>query len=698
MLRTQVITILDKVLSWGPPVVVFLAPIFFLPIFPDWFELPKNILLTISGGLLFLSWLGKMVLEGKMEFTSSKTHRFVLFLGLTMFLASWFSMNRYISFINFITFITFIIWYFVIAGQVKTENDLKKYLWAIIGGAVVLNAIMLIQAGLRFLINFPLFSFLKGIPALWLNLSPAGSLFTAVLFSAVGFVMVLPILGQRGEKEGEEGGEGKVGEKTNIAAFAAALILALGLTLGSYNLYKAQPVFLPYLDSWQATANALGTNFKTALLGTGPNTLAEIFPRIKPMSLNMTPLWSVRFGATHSEILNLLVTGGLIVFLAYFLLFGHLSRVIRGNFVEQEFFSNPTLLSVILGILVVLISAIFLPLPNLLYFAFFVLLALAGQLLQIYRKPGVKEISVSNQSLMKGLFAMGTLAVLAIFYLTGRYALGEFNFNRALDFTNKNDGLATMKAYASALTINPYEPRYYAASAQTDLLIADNIISRVNENTSTAAAEADRTAVQQLVQQSIDKARFAVSLAPQNSGYWEVLTNIYRNLINFAQDAENWTTAAYQQTLTLDPTNPRLRFDLGSLYFMFKNYDLARDSFLAAVNLKPDYANAHYNLATTYRAMEKLPAAYLQLQQLSKLQLNDDDRKKINAEIDELAEKLGLNKTATPSAEATPSGSTPLTTTTPVLTKPATKSAQPKIVPPLKISTSSAEIATPSGF
>ena len=47
--------------------------------------------------------------------------------------------------------------------------------------------------------------------------------------------------------------------------------------------------------------------------------------------------------------------------------------------------------------------------------------------------------------------------------------------------------------------------------------------------------------------------------------------------------------------------NPALRINVGGIYYTIKNYDLAVRFFSDAANLKPDYANAYFNLAIALR-------------------------------------------------------------------------------------------------
>ena len=56
---------------------------------------------------------------------------------------------------------------------------------------------------------------------------------------------------------------------------------------------------------------------------------------------------------------------------------------------------------------------------------------------------------------------------------------------------------------------------------------------------------------------------------------WQTHASIYRILIHVAQDADQWSIAAYVRAIQTDPTNPMLRLDLGGVYVTTQNYDQA---------------------------------------------------------------------------------------------------------------------------
>jgi len=139
-----------------------------------------------------------------------------------------------------------------------------------------------------------------------------------------------------------------------------------------------------------------------------------------------------------------------------------------------------------------------------------------------------------------------------------------------------------------------------------------------------------------------------VALNPQNANNWTNLALIYRQLINFAEGAENWALASYQQAIALDPFDPQLRISLGGIYFSLANWDEAVNQFQLAVQIKPDFANGHYNLSAAYREKGDFEKAVNAMESaLSLVPADSADYQKASEELEALKKKLGEKAAAT---------------------------------------------------
>jgi len=146
--------------------------------------------------------------------------------------------------------------------------------------------------------------------------------------------------------------------------------------------------------------------------------------------------------------------------------------------------------------------------------------------------------------------------------------------------------------------------------------------------------------VSQLIQQSIREGKIAIQLDPGDVRNWEQLAVIYRALINVADGSKDWTITAYSEAIRRDPINPLLRLDLGGVFYSLKDWDNAIRTFQTAVSLKPDYANAYYNLALALEQAGKLTDAAKAMQAaVQNLDAKSPDYEAAVAKFEELAKK-----------------------------------------------------------
>ncbi len=95
-----------------------------------------------------------------------------------------------------------------------------------------------------------------------------------------------------------------------------------------------------------------------------------------------------------------------------------------------------------------------------------------------------------------------------------------------------------------------------------------------------------------------------------------------------------------------------MRLNLGGFYFSLGKYDQAIRFFQDAANLKPEYANAYYNLAAAYKEQKKYQEAYSALlNTLNLVPYDSQDYQKAKSDLDELAKMLPAALQASPSAK-----------------------------------------------
>jgi tetratricopeptide (TPR) repeat protein len=265
------------------------------------------------------------------------------------------------------------------------------------------------------------------------------------------------------------------------------------------------------------------------------------------------------------------------------------------------------------------------------------------------------------------------------FFLT-RFYMAEAYFKQGLEGLNKNNAKDLYDNERKALSLNPYNENFHIGFAQTNLLIGNNITQSKKELTDT-----EKQSVVQAIQAAIAESKAAVTLNPYKAVYWENLAGVYRSVLNVAQGADAWTTSAYQRAMLLDPQNPLYPFSLGGVFYTLIQYDQAAKAFEQAVILKPDWANAHYNLAWAYYQMNKFQDGIAQLQAVQSLtdaKKNKADYDKVQKDIESFKSKLPKDTEVSPTP--TPAGQSQTELTLPQSTPSAALS--PKIVLPKEAS------------
>jgi tetratricopeptide (TPR) repeat protein len=202
-----------------------------------------------------------------------------------------------------------------------------------------------------------------------------------------------------------------------------------------------------------------------------------------------------------------------------------------------------------------------------------------------------------------------------------------------------------------------------------------------------------------LIQQAIGEAKNAAAISPQTAANWNNLSSIYRALIGFGQNAESFARDANLQAIQFDGTNPQQYINLGGIYYQLKQWDLAQQAFLTAVNLKPDYSNAHYNLGHAYESKGDFQNALAQYQIVAQLVSSDKTNlEKINTEIKAMQDQIGKQAQSTAQNEQTTaqdSSKEPLTINKPSAQLPEQKTKEP--IPGITITPNPTVSPTPSG-
>jgi tetratricopeptide (TPR) repeat protein len=385
----------------------------------------------------------------------------------------------------------------------------------------------------------------------------------------------------------------------------------------------------PWGISWLAAVEIL-KNPLTALFGAGVGNFPAVFTQVKTVSYNMSDLWQITsFTVSRSAVLHILTEGGLIAFIGFLMVFVKV----------YETFKNASLFAKVI-VVYAFFSLLFWP-PSLInFFVFF--FSLAYYAYDINRH-NTSDSSIFDFGKVMPLYITSIVVSLVVlvavaFFVTNAF-VAEVFYGNSVHAVQKNSLKSLYDNQRRAIGFNPYNEEFRRDFAQTNLLIANNFAAKKPEEIS----EQDRQIITQAIQSAIAEAKAAVSLNSQNAVNWQHLANIYKNILNVAEGADQWTMAAYQRSIMLDPQNPIHRLELGGVFFLAQNYSQAERLFEQSANLKPDWSNAYYNLAWSKYKQGKFEEAAFNMQQVVSLldaEKDKADLEKAQKDLEEFKKQI----------------------------------------------------------
>ena len=128
------------------------------------------------------------------------------------------------------------------------------------------------------------------------------------------------------------------------------------------------------------------------------------------------------------------------------------------------------------------------------------------------------------------------------------------------------------------------------------------------------------------INNAISSAVKATTLNPQNASNWIIQGSICRNLIALKDWAGTWAIESYKKALTLEPTNPFIYMEIARTYITEVDFlrgqedqeeqeqiadylNKAIEAYNKAIELKPNYSLAHFEIALVYDRQGKTAQA-----------------------------------------------------------------------------------------
>lgn len=569
---------------------VVLFAIFVLPGFPSPYIVPKEILASIVVSLALIASLARSIAKGEVKFSVGKFDFGVILLALAYLVSSIFATpNKMEAFFypGTTTFVLLSAIFYLIINQF-TKRGKNSVLSALFISGVLLT-ISILFTGLGVFSKIPqLPNFMKDS-----SFNPLGS----NLQSLVYLLAVLPIGIFQVIKEKEA--------VKKIFYGVASSVLILGIILLGVDMLPGKPQ-APILPSWQTSWEITVDTLKISpLLGSGPGNYLSAFNLYRPISYNQSNLWQVRFSSANNFYFTLITEIGLIGLAAIVILLISVYKKLSLDIKHKNW--------EVLSLAILAIAFAIIPAGPSLVFLFMVLLA-------VFSSSEEGSITIATNKIPAAIVASPIiLAIIVLAFFGTKAVSAEAAYKKSLDALVANDAKNTYDYMVKAANLNPYVDRYHASLAQVEMALANSLAEKKD------LSDNDRNTISQLIQQAISEGKATVTLNLSRSGNWEVLAQIYRSIMSFAEGSDQFAIQTYTQAVALDPINPELRIALGGVYYALEDYDNAINAFQLATVAKTDHANSHYNLAAAYAAKKDYDKAISEMEVVLSLVPKDSE-------------------------------------------------------------------------
>ena len=642
--------------------IVFLLPLFFLPLTSEYFEFNKQFLLWIFASVGVLLWLIKIAIEARAKIKINPLNLPVLIFLVLTAAASVFSLDRFSSFFGhfggfsdaWLGLFSLAIFYFLIintevASSVEKIVGLLKLL--LISSFIVavaslaamfgwLSALSGNQASIFSSASFNLAGGSLSVLAVFLSLVSvlaAGFLFHGLsVRQSVGFkksdrifygaclavfLMVLALINFSLSWALVFFGAGLMIFFRSLSTgfnlkkilnfyllIPVGLIIMAGLMLALPNLDLAKMISakelpkeaaLSYDQSWNIAKEALKKN---PALGSGPGTFTEDFSLYRPAELNQSPFWQIRFDNSRSRFLEILTTAGSLGGLSYFLIIClviYLNVVLIKKYLTSRSAASAGEPADEKYDLITLLFTVFI----LLFFS---------------------QIFFFTNTVLNFIFWFD-LGLIMAFWQRG----GEPLFKEKIIDLNKTKllrGLSLLVLLIVSVGIFAlavFEIRFFAADiiasrgtgheinlvsaiklnpyrANYRISLAELYLNSARAEALKPAGQIDNLKIQTDITRAIETAKAALALTPNSVLLLETLGMIYRDVGPLTTGGEPWAVKYFSGAFNLEPTNPILAAELAKAYLNNNDSLKAEEYFKKALGLKSDYSEAKFNLAKTY--------------------------------------------------------------------------------------------------
>lgn len=651
---------------------VFLLPIFTLPLMAVSFMLGKALLVYLLISLMVFFWALGVLQKNQIIIPKSTLFLSAIAIVFVWFLSSLFSGNQQISFVGKGDEVGTLLFFLLLASSMflssvflNTEKRAMTFYSLIFGSGLVVFLFQLLHMvfkiniipfdvfpyttsnliggwndffiffgfiGLTALIFFEHQIFEKKLKILFvvslflsfLSMLAVNFMTGWIVFGSFVLIFLIYLISQAFFKKGKNE-QNQMLLKLSFFVLLAVFLVILIKEIGMFVTTSLDSAMIDVRPSWVATFDIVKNVFKDDfILGSGPNTFLYDWFKFKSLAVNNTAFWNVRFASGIGHLLSMVATTGvlgtlaLLSFLAVF--FSYTSKVLSYNKsdLKQAFLVSSFFGSAYLWVFVVFYSPGFVifSMAFLVTGLFLATLAQAGKIktteISLVSSPKIGFISV----MIIVLVIIGSVSSLYLFIQKAR---ASFFYNNAIQVFNKEGDLQkTEGLLAKAIAVDDQD-EYFRAMSELNLTQLQQIFNNGN-----LPPEEARLKFQNILSYAIQNAQQATKVNGNDPLNWMQLGRVYEMVVPLKiTGADGAATAAYQEALKNSPTDPSPFLAMARVEIQNNKLKEAREYLQSALRTKGDFTDALFLLSKIDVQEGNIQDAIVKTEQAAFLSPND---------------------------------------------------------------------------
>jgi O-antigen ligase/predicted negative regulator of RcsB-dependent stress response len=368
-------------------------------------------------------------------------------------------------------------------------------------------------------------------------------------------------------------------------------------------------------------------------IGYGPETMEIVFHQVYPPSLAHIEAREAVVDRAHNELLDLVVTTGVLGLLAFLFLMGSFFyyglSLLRwtGDFKVQ--ITVIALLSAMFAHLIEAQFGLLIPSVSLLFWLYLAAVSVMhdseGLTVQRGHMDTVSltgvETGTQNVRWLQTVVSLLVVCVIPFFasFSNINFVLANVYLRQGERFKSARQYTDSIAAYNKAIQVFPVEPRFYEYKAAAYYELAQSI------------SDDEREARSQLLQAGVDALAKAIELQPLDPEYYACTGTLYGYWARTVDPSKlEQAVEFYERAFQLSPNRALYRNELARFYFDAGRYEDAVQQLQVSLEIDPKFHATHYNLGLVY----------LELGEKEKAKEQFETALRLDPECEECAQRL----------------------------------------------------------